>query len=92
MCWCSHRTKLMVVLLVSFPYWPAAAKPKAGPETPLAIDKSRAAVLIMDYQLVIVSDACADRDAEVHRVLMTKVFPWQATVTTTQQFAKAVGR
>ena len=34
----------------------------------------------MDYQLVIVADACADRDAEVHRVLTEKVFPRQAEV------------
>lgn len=34
----------------------------------------------MDYQLVVVSDACADRSEEVHRVLTEKIFPWQATV------------
>ncbi len=34
-----------------------------------------------DYRLVVVEDCCADRDAEVHRVLMEKVFPRQATVT-----------
>jgi len=33
-----------------------------------------------DYRLVVVEDACADTDAEVHRVLMEKVFPRQATV------------
>jgi nicotinamidase-related amidase len=33
-----------------------------------------------DYRLVVVEDCCADRDAEVHRVLMEKVFPRQATV------------
>ena len=45
----------------------------------------------MDYKLVVVSDACADRDPEVHRVLMDKVFPWQATVVTSREFLKAVG-
>ena len=45
----------------------------------------------MDYKLVVVSDACADRDAEVHRVLMDKVFPMQATVVDTREFLKAVG-
>jgi nicotinamidase-related amidase len=45
----------------------------------------------MDYKLAVVSDACADRDAEVHRVLIDKVFPWQATVVNTQEFLKAVG-
>jgi len=34
----------------------------------------------LDYRLTILSDACADADAEVHRVLMEKVFPRQATV------------
>ncbi len=33
-----------------------------------------------DYRLVVVEDCCADRDAELHRVLMEKVFPRQATV------------
>jgi nicotinamidase-related amidase len=44
-----------------------------------------------DYKLVVISDACADRDAEVQRVLMDKVFPWQAMVVNTQEFLKAVG-
>ena len=33
-----------------------------------------------DYQLTVLSDCCADNDEEVHRVLMTKVFPRQAEV------------
>ncbi len=45
----------------------------------------------MDYSLAVVSDLCADRDAEVHRVLMDKVFPWQATVITSKEFLKAIG-
>ena len=45
----------------------------------------------MDYSLVVISDACADRDAEVNRVLMNKVFPWQATVVTTREFLNAIG-
>jgi nicotinamidase-related amidase len=45
----------------------------------------------MDYKLAVVSDAYADKDAEVHRVLIDKVFPWQATVVNTQEFLKAVG-
>ena len=44
----------------------------------------------MDYQLVVVSDACADMDDEVHRVLTEKVFPWQATVVSTHEFTKAL--
>jgi nicotinamidase-related amidase len=45
----------------------------------------------MDYQIVVVSDACADMDDEVHRVLTEKVFPWQATVVSTHDFMKAIG-
>jgi len=45
----------------------------------------------MDYSLAVVSDACADRDPEVNRVLMDKVFPWQATVVTSSEFLKALG-
>ena len=33
-----------------------------------------------DYRLVVVEDCCADRDAEVHRVLTGKVFLRQAVV------------
>jgi nicotinamidase-related amidase len=39
-----------------------------------------------DYRLVVVEDCCADRDAEVHRVLMEKVFPRQATVTKAEDY------
>ncbi|MEK7847467.1 MAG: cysteine hydrolase [Chloroflexota bacterium] len=43
-----------------------------------------------DYKLVVISDACADRDEEVHRVLMQKVFPRQATVVTVQEFLSSL--
>jgi nicotinamidase-related amidase len=33
-----------------------------------------------DYRLIVLSDACADRDPEVHELLMEKVFPRQAYV------------
>jgi hypothetical protein len=45
----------------------------------------------MDYALVVISDLCADGDPEVNRVLMDKVFPWQATVVTSREFLKALG-
>jgi len=35
-----------------------------------------------DYKLTVLSDCCADPDAEVHHVLTTKVFPRQADVLT----------
>jgi nicotinamidase-related amidase len=44
-----------------------------------------------DYRLVVVDDACADRDAEVHRVLLEKVFPRQATVVKVADVAAALG-
>lgn len=34
----------------------------------------------MDYQLTVLRDGCADRDPEVHQVLLDKVFPRQAAV------------
>ena len=39
-----------------------------------------------DYQLTVLSDCCADADEEVHRVLITKIFPRQADVITHQQW------
>ena len=44
----------------------------------------------MDYRILVLSDACADPDAEVHRVLMEKVFPKQATVINSAQFIQAL--
>ncbi len=35
-----------------------------------------------DFELIVLADACADSDAEVHRVLTEKVFPRQAEVLT----------
>jgi nicotinamidase-related amidase len=34
----------------------------------------------LDYVLTVLRDGCIDRDEEVHRVLMDKVFPRQASV------------
>lgn len=39
-----------------------------------------------DYRITVLSDACADRDEEVHRVLTTKIFPRQADVLTTGEW------
>jgi nicotinamidase-related amidase len=41
-----------------------------------------------DYQLLVLSDCCADMDAEVHEVLLTKVFPRQASVLTSDNWIK----
>jgi nicotinamidase-related amidase len=34
----------------------------------------------LDFELTVLRDGCADADAEIHRVLLEKVFPRQATV------------
>ena len=44
-----------------------------------------------DYRLIVVADACADPDPEVHRVLMEKVFNKQATVVNAAQVVQALG-
>ena len=41
-----------------------------------------------DYRITVLSDCCADADAEVHRVLATKVFPRQADVFTIEEWSK----
>ena len=40
-----------------------------------------------DYVLTVLADACRDADPEVHRVLIDKVFPRQATVVTVADWA-----
>ena len=40
-----------------------------------------------DYELTVLSDLCADFDSEVHSVLIDKVFPRQARVTTFDEWA-----
>ena len=39
-----------------------------------------------DYSLTVLSDCCADRDVEVHRVLLTKIFPRHAEVMTADEW------
>jgi nicotinamidase-related amidase len=43
-----------------------------------------------DYRINVVSDCCADRDAEVHRVLTEKIFPRQARVVTCEEMLAAL--
>ena len=43
-----------------------------------------------DYRCIVLRDCCADRDAEVHRCLIEKVFPMQATVVTSEEFLTAI--
>ena len=44
----------------------------------------------LDYDLVVLRDACTDSDDEVHRVLTYKVFPRQAAVIDTDQWVLGV--
>ncbi|MFI5907609.1 cysteine hydrolase family protein [Dactylosporangium sp. NPDC051541] len=44
----------------------------------------------LDYALTVLSDACADADEEVHRVLTERVFPRQATVTTADDWIRTL--
>ena len=41
-----------------------------------------------DYRLTVLSDLCADPDAEIHNLLMHKVFPRQADVVTFADWSK----
>jgi nicotinamidase-related amidase len=44
----------------------------------------------LDYRLTVLADACADPDAELHRVLTEKVFPRQALVTSSDEWVKSL--
>lgn len=45
----------------------------------------------LDFELTVLRDGCADADPEVHQVLLDKVFPRQAVVTSTGDWAASVG-
>jgi len=40
-----------------------------------------------DYKLTVLSDCCADNDEEVHKVLITKIFPKHAEVVTAEEWS-----
>jgi nicotinamidase-related amidase len=44
----------------------------------------------LDYRLVVLADACADPDVELHRTLVEKVFPKRGRVTTTDEWITSV--
>jgi nicotinamidase-related amidase len=44
----------------------------------------------MDYRAVVVADGCSDKDPEVQRVLMEKIFPFQARVATLEEVIGAL--
>ena len=43
-----------------------------------------------DYRIVVVRDCCSDRDDEVHRVLVAKVFPRQAIVVASDEVLRGL--
>jgi nicotinamidase-related amidase len=43
-----------------------------------------------DFRLTVLSDGCADMDAEVHQVLLSKVFPRQAEVLNVKDWTAAL--
>lgn len=43
-----------------------------------------------DYELTVLSDACSDPNEEVHRVLMTRIFPRRAEVLTVDEWEQKV--
>lgn len=45
----------------------------------------------MDYGLTVLADGCLDSDAEVHRVLIEKVFPRQAEVVLVADWTASLG-
>ena len=44
----------------------------------------------LDYRLIVVEDGCADRDPEVHNLLMEKVFPRQGTVVSSREMVETL--
>ncbi len=43
-----------------------------------------------DYKLVVIADCCADLDAELHAVLLNRLFPQRAEVVTSTEFVEAL--
>jgi len=42
-----------------------------------------------DYRAIVITDCCADRDAELHRVLVEKFFPHRGTAMTATEFLES---
>ena len=45
----------------------------------------------LDYTVVVLADACADPEPEVHEFLMNRIFPKQAVVITTAELRDTLG-
>ena len=44
----------------------------------------------LDYELTVLRDGCPDADPEVHRVLLDKVFPRQATIIDVEAWVRSL--
>ena len=58
-----------------------------GVATSLVVLSTLRTAADLDYKITVLSDGCADADPEVQQLLMTKVFPGQATVATIAEWA-----
>jgi nicotinamidase-related amidase len=43
-----------------------------------------------DYRAIVIKDCCADQDADVHSVLLEKVFPRRGTVMTSAELLESL--
>jgi len=43
-----------------------------------------------DFNIVVISDCCADQDSELHTALLTRLYPRRAEVMTAEEFVKAL--
>ena len=43
----------------------------------------------LDYRITVLADGCADRDPEIHHMLLNRLFPTQATVVTASAWIKS---
>lgn len=59
----------------------------AGVITSGAVLSTVRAAADLDYKITVLSDLCVDRDQEVHDVLVGKVFPKQAAVIGSEEWA-----
>ncbi|GAQ43960.1 hypothetical protein ABZX51_009781 [Aspergillus tubingensis] len=64
----------------------------AGLITSGAVLSTVRAAADLDYSVTVLEDGCMDRDLEVHRVLMEKVFTRQARVVSSKEWVNEVGR
>lgn len=62
-----------------------------GGATDVGIVSTAFAARDLDYNLVIVSDACRSGNRDNHDQLMTRIFPFMARVRTAQQVAEMIG-